>query len=493
MCIRDRRGFGFTRPSGGACEKGSVERQPGDGGATPTPTPSTTPTATATATATIPPTPSPSPSPAATPTPQPTPCTILYDQNNNPVANAVNSQMFAPVDVAFDNQAADDFVVPGGPNWIVQQVVVSGVYFNGNGPAPAFNVYFYNDAAGFPGATVSSQLSLPYTCVGACNATASSVFTIYLGSNVNLAPGTYWVSVQVAMDFEAGGQWGWTDRSVTSNNAAAWQNPGGGFATACNAWGRRGATCAIDPTNPDQVFQIVGCQAATSFSISGGVGQCTTAGPSGIALDGATIAYTGAGSGSTVTAGGGLYTLSGLAGGNYTVTPSKARRLVSQPGINTTDVIAIQRHFLNIGTPLSGCRLTAGDCAAPGEITTAHVIACQRFFLQLTSGLGNVGIYQFSPVNRTYTPLGSNQTGQNFDAIVFGDVASPFANPRPGGPEGDAPTVPTVEAVILPQVDQAASNGIYEVKTSQINAASNIVGFLSLIHISEPTRLLSIS
>jgi len=67
----------------------------------------------------------------------------------------------------------------------------------------------------------------------------------------------------------------------------------------------------------------------------------------------------------------------------------------------------------------------------------------------------------------------------------LGDVASPFANPRPGGPQGDAPTVPTVEAVILPQVDQAASNGIYEVKTSQINAASNIVGFQGDIQFDE--------
>src|SRR5678816_1827205 len=133
--------------------------------------------------------------------------------------------------------------------------------------------------------------------------------------------------------------------------------------------------------------------------------RCTTTGPSGIALDGATIAYTGAGSGSTVTAGGGLYTLSGLAGGNYTVTPSKARRLVTQAGITTTDVLAIQRHFLGIGTPLSGCRLVAADCAAPGGITTGDVIACQRFFLQLSTGLGNVGIYNFSPVTRTYTPV----------------------------------------------------------------------------------------
>jgi hypothetical protein len=67
------------------------------------------------------------------------------------------------------------------------------------------------------------------------------------------------------------------------------------------------------------------------------------------------------------------------------------------------------------------------------------VIAIQRFFLGLTTGIGNCGKYQFSPLSRSYSRLTSNQTGQNYDTIVFGDVASPFANPRPGGPPQTAP------------------------------------------------------
>jgi hypothetical protein len=60
------------------------------------------------------------------------------------------------------------------------------------------------------------------------------------------------------MDFATGGQWGWADRSVQSNSAAAWENPGGGFGTACTSWGARATTCNIDPANPDQVFRIDG-------------------------------------------------------------------------------------------------------------------------------------------------------------------------------------------------------------------------------------------
>ena len=87
---------------------------------------------------------------------------------------------------------------------------------------------------------------------------------------------------------------------------------------------------------------------------------------------------------------------------------------------------------------LTGCRLTAADCASPVGVNTADVIAIQRFFLGLASGIGNVGKYSFTPASRSYTPLTSTQTGENYDAIVFGDVTTPFANPRPGGPAPDA-------------------------------------------------------
>ena len=64
-----------------------------------------------------------------------------------------------------------------------------------------------------------------------------------------------------------------------------------------------------------------------------------------------------------------------------------------------------------------------GDSA----IDTVDVIAIQRFFLGLSTGIANIGKYQFSPANRTYPGVVSDQTGQNYDTLVFGDVASPFA------------------------------------------------------------------
>jgi len=166
---------------------------------------------------------------------------------------------------------------------------------------------------------------------------------------------------------------------------------------------------------------------AATVNISGNMVYCSS--PSLNPVPGVTLTLSGDGSGSTVSDGSGNYTLSSIAsGGNYTVTPSKAALAPAATGIDTVDVIAIQRQFLNLGTPLAGCRLSAADTNGIGGIDTVDVIATQRFFLGFSTGIGNVGKYQFNPVNRAYPGLGTNQTGQNYDTLIFGDVATGFVH-----------------------------------------------------------------
>ena len=120
-------------------------------------------------------------------------------------------------------------------------------------------------------------------------------------------------------------------------------------------------------------------------------------------MPGVMLTLTGDAGGSTLSDGSGNYTLSSVpSGGSYTVTPAKAARTPGSAGINTVDVIAIQRHFLNLGTPLSGCRLTAADVNGINGVDTVDVIAVQRFFLVLSTGIANTGTYQFNPASRSY-------------------------------------------------------------------------------------------
>lgn len=176
----------------------------------------------------------------------------------------------------------------------------------------------------------------------------------------------------------------------------------------------------------------------TPINISGTVVYCSN--PSLNPVPGVTLSLTGTTAGSTLSDGSGNYSFSGLtAGGNYTVTPSTAALAPGTPGINTVDVIAIQRHFLNLGVPLSGCRLDAANVNGLSGIDTVDVIATQRFFLSQSTGIANAGKYQFNPLNRNYAGIVTSQAGQNYDTLIFGDVASSFIHRPPGQPE-DATT-----------------------------------------------------
>jgi Dockerin type I domain len=160
--------------------------------------------------------------------------------------------------------------------------------------------------------------------------------------------------------------------------------------------------------------------------ISGTVVYCSN--PSLNPVPGVTLTLTGSTSGSTLSDSSGNYAFSVINGGSFTVTPTKAGLAPGSNGINTLDVLAVQRHFLRI-VPLTGCPLAAADVNGDSNITTVDVVAIQRFFLGLSTGIANVGRYQFNPTNRSYTQLTSDQTAQDYDTIVYGDVTPPFAVP----------------------------------------------------------------
>ena len=153
-------------------------------------------------------------------------------------------------------------------------------------------------------------------------------------------------------------------------------------------------------------------------------------------------------------------------------------------GINTVDVLGVQRHFLGITVIPAGCRLSAADVNGDAAVSTIDVVAVQRFFLGFTTGIANVGKFSFSPANRSYPAISGNQTGQNYDSLVFGDVASGYVY-RPSVPSqetsrGEAVELPpTVSKVSLPDLTatQAKGNVHASVKTSAVDSANKLVGF----------------
>ncbi len=140
------------------------------------------------------------------PSPPRAPQTVLYDQYDNAGVNATLSDTFTDFHT-YNADLADDFVVPAGQTWNVQLIDADGVYFSGPGPAIDWNVFFYADNAGFPGAQVYSATHQPVQGGG-------STFTLNLATPAVLTAGTYWVEIQANMTYNPQGEWGWSGSDV---------------------------------------------------------------------------------------------------------------------------------------------------------------------------------------------------------------------------------------------------------------------------------------
>jgi hypothetical protein len=192
----------------------------------------------------------------ALPTPEfPTGGAIWNQYDNAATEPPINigSQKFELAMAAFDDQAADDFVItaPPPPFFLyITGVRVMGEYSEGGGPASSFNVYFYtNGADNLPGTQIAAFPNWSYS--------GTPPDFVIRWTPFSLPSGTYWVSVQAQQDLNSNGQWFWHNRTVQLNAGAAWQNPGDGYGTSCITWNRKNA-CMPDQVWPDQVFQILG-------------------------------------------------------------------------------------------------------------------------------------------------------------------------------------------------------------------------------------------
>lgn len=102
--------------------------------------------------------------------------------------------------LVLNREVADDFVVTG-PGWIVDQIVMRGVFFTGENrnPTGGFNVMFYQNNGGVPANTATfSQTSTSISrsaSVGQYVGRDGFDYTIDI-TPVTLTPGTWWLALQ---------------------------------------------------------------------------------------------------------------------------------------------------------------------------------------------------------------------------------------------------------------------------------------------------------
>ncbi|NLH50811.1 MAG: hypothetical protein GX444_19730 [Myxococcales bacterium] len=181
--------------------------------------------------------------------------------------NAYACQNFVTADDAYDIFIADDFEVPAGSTWSIEEIDFFGTGWNGFTSltnATAIWCQIYGDNSGVPNgvpeyeetnlvwgagfAPADPEVTLP----------AADDFEIALTTPVVLDPGLYWISCYPEMDYATGGQWGTLVSDATNLEIAKVVNPGGGLSLP-TTW-----------TNMTTAFSIT--EQAVAFTLQGTVG-----------------------------------------------------------------------------------------------------------------------------------------------------------------------------------------------------------------------------
>lgn len=125
----------------------------------------------------------------------------------------------------------------------------------------------------------------------------------------------------------------------------------------------------------------------------------------------------------------GTYTLTGFGAGSYTVTPTKTDAV---NGITSFDAAKIAQHAAGIAT-LTGNQLVVADTSGNGTVTSFDAAQIARYVAALP-GFGSTGTWKFVPVNHSYASVTSNVTGEDFVALLMGEVSGNWTNIPPPTP-----------------------------------------------------------
>ncbi len=133
----------------------------------------------------------------------------------------------------------------------------------------------------------------------------------------------------------------------------------------------------------------------------------------------------------------GTYSLSGFGLGAYTVTPTKTGG--ANGAISSFDAAKIAQHAAGPPLPqLTVNQLLVADVSGNGIITSFDAAEIAKFAIgppYEPPGIGQTGIWKFVPVDRSYPAVTSNIAGEDYSALLMGEVSGNWTNTgaRPEG------------------------------------------------------------
>jgi hypothetical protein len=128
----------------------------------------------------------------------------------------------------------------------------------------------------------------------------------------------------------------------------------------------------------------------------------------------------------------GTYSLSGFGSGSYTVTPSKTD---PANGLTSFDAAKIAQHVSGPPNPqLSANQLLIADVSNNGAVSSFDAGMIAKYTAGppfAAPGIGLTGTWKFLPVSRNYASVTSSVGGENYSALLMGEVSGNWTNTAP--------------------------------------------------------------
>ncbi|MBS1793305.1 MAG: hypothetical protein JSS81_05595 [Acidobacteria bacterium] len=125
----------------------------------------------------------------------------------------------------------------------------------------------------------------------------------------------------------------------------------------------------------------------------------------------------------------GNYSLTGFGSGAYTVTPSKTGDV---NGITSFDSARIAQHVVSLIT-LNATQLLAADVSGNNTVTSFDAALIAQYIV-LIPNPGSTGTWKFIPASRSYPNVETGAGGQDYSAILMGEVSGNWTPPTMFGP-----------------------------------------------------------
>jgi hypothetical protein len=187
-------------------------------------------------------------------------------------------------------------------------------------------------------------------------------------------------------------------------------------------------------------------------------------------VPGVLISATGSPAVSDTTGASGTYSLTGFGASSYTITPSKSN---GQNGsITSFDAAKISQYVVG-GSSFTAAQAVVADVSGMGGISSFDAALIARYVASLPPPNGSTGNWIFSPASNTHVAITTDITGENYAALLMGDVSGNYV---PAGSRADFAGPENSTAVAVPRLIIAAG---YEVTVPVTVAAASNQGIIS--------------